>query len=275
MVAGAPPPFVVDGVALSSIHEINSLPDSEKEAIYRELIPTELLERFHIDPRTLTDRHGNRLVSFKATPGTGSVEVEVLPEPGTVDPLLYLHLADTPNNQLEVLLFIVNDPTSPRFDVDRDWRGERTKFGTLSRNIPAEIAAMEAGLAPGQVRRGLRLTKKLIPLFERFVWRLGHDIFFAEPLAYHNAILLERYGFNYLRGRRKMEWIHAEFAPGRLLYRRLDGSTPFRRRGMERTVRGRSWAIHDGILGEPYTGVQMYKRVGRHAGVCTFPDAAW
>ena len=155
--------------------------------------------------------------------------------------------------------------------MDRDWEGQRTKFGTLSRNIPEEIRAMEAGLAPGQVRQGLRLTKRLMPMFEEFVAGLGLDRFLIEPLAYHNATLFERYGFYYMMGRARMEWIHAEFAPGGELDQRLDGSTPFRRPGAGQTIRGRSWAIHDGILGESWGGVRMYKRVGKHAGICTVP----
>jgi len=76
-------------------------------------------------------------------------------------------------------------------------------------------------------------------------------------------------------GQGRMEWIHQEFGRGGLLFSRLDNSTPFRRPGMETTVRGRSWAIYDGILGEPFTGIRMYKRIGVHAGVCTFPEAIW
>jgi hypothetical protein len=72
-----------------------------------------------------------------------------------------------------------------------------------------------------------------------------------------------------------MEWIHKEFAPGGLLFKRLDGSTPFRQSGAEASVRGRSWAIHDGILGEPFSHVKMYKRVGIHTGRTTFPNAEW
>ena len=68
-----------------------------------------------------------------------------------------------------------------------------------------------------------------------------------------------------------MQEIDAGFAPGAELYRRLDGSTPFRRRGMEKSVLGRSWAIHDGILDEPWDGVRIYKTIGVHAGVDTFP----
>lgn len=69
-----------------------------------------------------------------------------------------------------------------------------------------------------------------------------------------------------------MKEIDDGFRPGGLLYRRLDGSTPFRMPGMERTVRGRSWAIHDGILDEPWDEVRIYKMVGVSAGINTFPD---
>jgi hypothetical protein len=189
--------------------------------------------------------------------------------------LLYLELTDTRLNQIEVLLFIVNDPSSERFDTDRDWRGERTMFGTLRRNIPEELRAMKAGLAPGQVRRGLRSSRTLMPLFEDFVRRLGNEYYLMEPLAYHNAILFERLGFNYVQGLRKMEWIHSAFQPGGGLHQSLDASTPFRQTDAWRTARGRSWAIHDGILGEAWRGIRMYKRVGRRAGVDTFPDGLY
>jgi hypothetical protein len=96
-----------------------------------------------------------------------------------------------------------------------------------------------------------------------------------EPLGYHTALLFERYGCAYAQGRAKMEWINREFRPGGTLYHRLDNSTPFRRPGAESTIRGRSWAIHDGILGERFTGIQMYRRVGIGANVCTFPNAVW
>ena len=59
------------------------------------------------------------------------------------------------------------------------------------------------------------------------------------------------------------------------LTERLDGSTPFRQPGAEQTVRGRSWAIHDGLLNEPFAGVEMYKRVGVHAGVSTAAQPSW
>ncbi len=270
-----PERFIVDGVKLYSIRQINSLPQKTKEQIYRHLLPCGVLTRYGIDPETLCDAQGNRLVTFTCPEGSRVVEIDVRPCIGFPDPLLYLQMADTRLNQIEVLLFIVNDPDSERFETDRDWQGERTKFGTFKRNIPEEIRAMEAGLAPGQVRRGLRLSRVLVPLFEEFVQRLGHDYYLMEPLAYHNAIILERLGCNYVQGLRKMQWIDLNFRPGGLLYERLDGSTPFRRPDAWRTVRGRSWAIHDGILGEPWHGIRMYKRVGQHAGVDTFPGGAY
>jgi hypothetical protein len=270
-----PARFEFDGLRLYSLDQINKLPEPVKAQIYRTLLPIQLLETYGIDPNTMSNPQGERLVTFTCRPGTGVVEIDVRPEPGFPDPLLYLMLSDTRLNQIEVILFLVNDPASERFDTDLDWQGQRTKFGTFTRNIPEEIRAMEAGLVPGQVRRGLRLTRPQIPLLERFFTRLGHDYYLMDPLGYHNAIILERLGCNYVQGLRRMQWIHQEFQPGGCLHERLDGSTPFRQPDAWRTVRGRSWAIHDGILGEPWHGISMYKRVGLHAGIDTFPGGPY
>jgi hypothetical protein len=256
---------------LLSISQINRLPDDRRWQIYRSLVPPEAIQQFGIDPETLSDSEGRSL--FECLPGPSSVKLSLRHVWGAPDPLLYLQLADTPSNQIEVLLFIVNDPSSERFNTDRLPDGTPTHFGTAARNIAEETRAMEAGLLPGQVRRGLGLTRRLMPILEQFVTVLHHDAFYMQPLAYHNAILFEWVGFAYALGRGRMEWIHQEFAPGGVLFSRLDGSTPFRQPGAEHSVGGRSWAIHDGILGEPYGGVKMYKRVGVHAGVVTFPAA--
>ena len=259
------------GTHLSSIRQINGLPDEIKNAIYRSLIPVEYLEE-HC-PLSLA---GARLsLQIRCPENAGSVEIDVRPTAQASDPMLYVQMADTVNGQLEVVLMIVNDPAAPRFDVDRDWQGECTKLGTMTRNIPVEIAAMNAGLAPGQVRKGLRLSKELIPAMENFVASLAKDRFFIEPLAYHTAIMFERYGFAYMVGQAEMEAIHVGFMPGGWLSARLDGSTPFRQPGANKTVRGRSWAIHDGILEKPWGHVKMYKRIGHDAGVCTFPNAVY
>jgi len=263
------------GRAIRSLAGLNDLPEADRVAAYRSLLPDAVFTRFGIDPAHPVDAEGRPLFVVKAVPGAGSVEIEFRHRADARDTVIYVHLADTPNNQIIVLLFVVNDPDSPRFDVDRNWRGEPTKFGTLSRNIEAEQAALQAGLAPGQVRRGLRLSRTLLGLFETFISRLGHEMFFLEPLAYHTAILFERYGCAYSHGHKKMTWVHQAFQPGGELFTQLDGSTPFRMPGADKTVRGRSWAIQDGILGEPFTDVHMYKRVGKDVGVQTFPEAVW
>jgi hypothetical protein len=257
-----------------SIREINALPDTEKEAIYRTLLPDWLYPTYNIDPETLTV-HGQRVVRFRCPAGSRALESIVRRNPADIDPMLYLNMADTFNNQLLVLLVIVNDPDAPRFNIDRDEDGNPTHLGTTSRNIPAEIAAKRAGLAPGQVRQGLRVFRQLVPVFEQFITNMGHDLFFIEPMSYHNAIVFERYGFNYVRGYQEMVNISREFQPGGALHMKLTGSSPFRCLNAWETVRGRSWAIHDGILGHPFTGFQMYKRIGHHAGVNTFPDSKW
>ena len=59
------------------------------------------------------------------------------------------------------------------------------------------------------------------------------------------------------------------------LLQKLDGSNPFRSAKAAHSIRLRSWAIHDGILGEPFTNVTMYKRAGKHAGINTSPDCGW
>jgi acetoin utilization protein AcuC len=191
------------------------------------------------------------------------------------DPILYAHLTDTMNGQIHVLLYILNDPDSARFDVDKLPDGTPTRFGTLHRNLAAEQAALEAGLAPGQVRHGVRLLGDAIEAFESFVTSLGHDMYFVEPLYYHNAVIFERYGFAYQMGKRLMDSIQAGFQPGGDISALLDGSTPFRQPEAGNGIRRRSWAIHDGILGEPFTNVTMYKRVGKHAGITTTPGCDW
>ncbi len=257
-----------------SIATINDLPKAEKEAIYRKFIPQVLREMFSI-PGTYLDSQGHSLLRLECEAGTSNVILDLRHEEKSLDPLLYAHLTDTMYDQIHVLLYIVNDPRSPRYNVDRMPDGTPTEFGGFKRNIPAEIEAFKAGLAPGQVRRGLRILRYSIASFEEFVDSLGHVLYFVEPLAYHNAIVFERYGFSYQQGRRFMEQIHLGFQPGGDLLKRMDGSSPFREPGMIDSIRCRSWAIHDGVLDMPYHDVTMYKRIGEHAGVDTYPNGVW
>ena len=134
---------------------------------------------------------------------------------------------------------------------------------------------MEAGLSPGQIRRGLRSLGHAIVAFEDFVTRLGHEMYYIEPLYYHNAMIFERYGFSYQMGRRLMNEIQAGFAEGGALSQKLDDSNPFRSFKAANSIRLRSWAIHDGILGEPFTNVTMYKHVGISANLNTAAGCEW
>ena len=68
-----------------------------------------------------------------------------------------------------------------------------------------------------------------------------------------------------------MEAVHQRFEAGGKQHSRLDDSSPFRRRGQERTARGRSWAIHDGVLDGPWEGVKMFRAPDAPAGISTFP----
>jgi acetoin utilization protein AcuC len=257
----------------STIGGINRLPEDEKRAIYARYIPTPLLDRFHLPGAD--SKRIQQFLKFKFARGASDVEMSLFHEKQFPDPILYAHLTDTMNGQIHVLLYILNDPESPRFDVDRMPDGTATKFGILQRNLEAEQAALEAGLAPGQVRHGLRMLGEAIEAFEGFVKSLGHDMYFVEPLYYHNAVIFERYGFSYQMGRRLMDSIHAGFQPGGDLSALLDGSNPFRQPDAANGIRKRSWAIHDGILGEPFTNVTMYKSVGKSAGVTTTPGCDW
>ena len=257
----------------STIGGINLLPDAQKREIYGNAVPKELLERFNL-PSLDTVRASNFL-KLKCEPGATDVELYLYHEQRFPDPVLYGHLTDTVNGQIHILLYILNDPESPRYDVDRMPDGSMTRFGTLKRNLDVEQAAMHAHLAPGQVRHGLRMLSPAIQAFENFVSNLGHDIYFVEPLYYHNAIIFERYGFTYQIGRKLMERIESGFSDGGDLHNLLNDASAFRSKQAAHSIRLRSWAIHDGILGEPFTNVTMYKRVGKNSGISTCPSCIW
>lgn len=255
----------------STIGGINKLPEEEKREIYARYIPKVMIQRFNLPDLV----HDHDLLKFRFAEGSSDVEMMLYHKADFPDPILYAHLADTLNGQIHILLYILNDPNSPRFDVDKMPDGSTTRFGILKRNLEAERSAMQAGLAPGQVRRGLHLLKQAVASFEEFISSLGHDMYFAEPLYYHNAVIFERYGFSYQMGRRRMESIHLGFKEGGDLRQKLDGSTPFRSPAAANSIRLRSWAIHDGVMGEPFTNVTMYKHIGKSAGLNTTPGCEW
>ncbi|MEX2224741.1 MAG: hypothetical protein WEG40_23405 [Candidatus Rokuibacteriota bacterium] len=270
----------VEGLGLGSIQEINALPREVAEALYARLVPEELLDRFGIDSATLCDKAGARLVRVTAPADQPWARVEVRSTPEDRDPALLVDVEMSPLSVPELAFVQITDPAGARYAIDRHPDGRDTLFGTACRNIEEERRAMRGGLAPGQVRRGLRLLSRVLDAMEGFCALIGKEIYLIEPLFYHSAILYERRGCGYLMGRDVMEAIDAGFRDGGALLAGLEASSDFRAPDAVRTVRGRSWAIHDGIGdglwgGAGVGGVKMYKASGRLAGVNTFPGAIY
>ncbi len=260
-----------------SIAKLNRLPKKDRDRIYLSLVPKSLFERFQIDRKTLRNPFGERVVTgiFPPDENIGCVEVKL--RSADKDCIFSCQVSlEAFMQSLQLDFLIINDPLSQRFNVDIDEQGKETFFGKRSRNIQEEIKAMEAGLAPGMVRKGLRLTGEFMTCLDGFMAELELKTILAGALFYHNAVMWERYGFIYFKGGKMMEKIQKEFQSGGMLYEKLDGSTPFRKEAMERTVRGRSWAIYDGIyldaFGEDWETPVMYRMLGKDVKVNTFPD---
>lgn len=260
---------------MTSLLGLNALPPGVREQLYLRLIPEELLARCGVDPR----RPPGRLIRITAGEDKPWARVELRAGEHDRDPVLLIDVSTSAFGVPELGLLQINNPEAPRYGIDRDGDGHDTLLGTASRNHAEEARALADGLAPGQVRRGLRMVSRVLECMDDFCRLLGRDFYLVEPLFYHSALLYERHGCDYFVGRARMDEIHHGFGPSGPLWARLDDSTPFRRRGFETTIRGRSWAIHDGVLGVPFsgdaTGVKMYRVPGRHAGVSTFPGAVY
>jgi len=264
-----------EGLGLSSIQEMNHLPREMVEALYVRLVPEELLDRFGIDPRTLAGPEGTRLVRITAPAEKPWARVEVRSSIEDRDPALLVDVEMSPLSVPELAFVQITDPRAARYGIDRDPEGRDTLFGTVSRNVDEEMRALKDGLAPGQVRRGLRLLPRILEAMDGFCRLIGTDVYLIEPLFYHSAVLYERQGCGYLLGREVMDVIQADFSEGGALAVGLDGSSPFRAPEAGRTVRGRSWALHDGVSGRSWAGVKMYRAAGRHAGIDTFPGGIY
>jgi len=261
-----------------TIRQLNNLPENVKRRVYRGLIPPVLLTRFAIDPIQWTNANKELLVAVRAEMETDRVLITARSSPDEMDEFFTLELADNSLNGIELNLIVLSDPAAPRHAIDRTAEGDPTMFGTLQRNLVAEEQALAAGLAPGQVRTGLGGSRLVFEQIDAFLSALGHRAYFLEPLTYASAWLFERRGFAYVRGHKLMDDIHREFQPGGVLYNCLDGRSPFRARSQANTVRGRAWAIHDGILEAldvRWDKIRMVKQIGRHAGVETFPQASY
>jgi hypothetical protein len=261
-----------------TIKALNSLPENPKLRLYRTLIPIQVLAEFDINLRTWRNPDKLQQVKLDAEQGSDKVKISAWYGDDPGNEFFYLDLADNQYNGIDLNFLIVSNPTSPKYRTDYDEQGMETLFGTVRRNLPEEEKAMGAGLAPGQVREGLRCSNIVFQHIETFLTMMAHHAFFLEPLTYVSAWIFEKRGFAYSKGHQLMDIIHREFQPGGELHKALDGSTPFRQPDQWRTVRGRAWAIHDGILqviDRKWDDLKMIKQVGRHAGVNTFPDAEY
>ena len=261
-----------------TIRQLNNLPENVKRRVYRGLIPPALLTRFGIDPIQWTGANKEPMVFLNAEPNSEKVLITARNSSDTADEFFALELADNSLNGVELNLVVLNDPTAPRFSIDYTEDGQPTMFGTLKRNLKAEEEAKNAGLAPGQVRAGLGGSRVVFEQLDTFLSMLGHRAYFLEPLTYASAWVFERRGFAYVRGHKLMDDIQREFQLGGALYQRLDDGLVFRKQNQASTVRGRAWAIHDGILDAldlRWDKIRMVKQIGRQAGVETFPQAVY
>ena len=267
---------------MARLIQLNQLPPAEKEEIYRLLVPASVFTRFGINPESGLNRRGEKAVSFECAEGGAEASVEVKARPSDPDAIFYIEVRDSRDLiQLHWEFIWIADPEAPRFGTDLTSSGKDRWLDWSSHNVPEERKAVAAGLAPGQVRRGLRLTGELMACLDRFCATVGQKSIFLEALFYHNAILYERYGFRYFEGEQMMRRIHELFQPGGKLLDRLNGSA-FRKPEFAGTVRGRSWAIHDRVIEEIQDAVletweppKMYRMVGSRYQVDTFPGGQW
>ncbi len=265
-----------DSGAPISLRALLTLPEPVKQRMLRILAPPYLLARYQIKPASWKGSGDGELVRVTMRPESGLLRVEARHNSDAQDPFYLVELQDNAMNGVDLNLLVLADPAAPRFATDVDETGRQTQFGTVRRNLAEEERAMDAGLAPGQVRAALRASRDVFNNIETFLAMMGHYSLFLEPLNYATAWIFEKRGFAYVRGHKLMDDIHREFQEDGRLRGALNGSTPFRKAEQWRTVRGRAWAIQDGVLeeiGQTWDGLRMVKQVGQEAGVNTFPDA--
>lgn len=254
-----------------SLQQLNALPARERDRRYLSLVPPDLCHRFGLERGGCIDLAGRSIARVEVAANPPSVQISVTHAPDALDPVFFLRLEETRYGNLQIRFIVLNDPEGPRFGVDLDDDGSITGLGVRSRNSREEERAMRAGLAPGQIRPGIRMLRSALAQIETFAASLGSTALVLEAFFYHNALLYERHGFGYLAGQDRMEAIHRGFLPGGSLATSLDGSTPFRLRGAGESIRGRSWAIQDGILPLRWWPPMMFRPLGARLNVCTAP----
>ena len=271
------------GVAMAWIERISRLNQYQKEGLYRNLIPPSLYHDFGINPLNFCNKEGLKVVRFFCPEGDRTCLVEIKVD-DIEDPIYSIQLSDSMDpTMIEWDFLVVNDPESRQFSTNVGQDGKDTLFGWASRNIIEEGKAVEAGYFPGQVRKGLGLTREAVQRLDFFCRIFDIKSIKLEALFYHNAITFERCGFSYFDGYKQMKRINDLFQPGGELFKKLDNSNPFRKPEFAQSVRGRSWAIHDGILKviedellcEGWISPVMYRMIEKPRAMTTFPDPVY
>ena len=262
------------------IQHINRFNQDQKEGFYRYLIPPSLFRILKINPVNFHNDKDKKVVRFFCPEGESTCLVEINVEE-IEEPVYSIQISDSIDaTMMKWDFLIINDPKSRQFRTHMTKEGKDTLFGWASRNIKEEEKAMKAGYFPGQSRKGLHLTREVIHCLDIFCRILDIKSIKLEALFYHNAIAFERYGFDYFIGYERMKRIHELFQPGGSLFNKLDNSTHFRRPEFAQSVRGRSWAIHDGIIKDvaddilqgKWVSPVMYRMVEKPESMITFPD---
>jgi len=145
-----------------TLRQINGLPENAKRRLYRNLLPPDIIHAAGIDFITGKGPAGPDQISLRAELETGVVNLSVHHDGNPTDPFYNLELADNAFNGIDLNLLVLNDPFAPCFETDYDAQGNPTLFGTLHRNLEAELEAKGAGLAPGQTRAGMRASRQVI-----------------------------------------------------------------------------------------------------------------
>jgi hypothetical protein len=259
-----------------SLHRINQLDLDVRRTVYARLVPPIVFDHVAVvDPERFAGGPTNpRTLYVDAPPDLSRVHIGVPATRVGGDYAFWLELEEAGAGQLELAFITINDLASPRYTIDVDAGGRTTLLGTSTRNLVEEHRAMNAGLGPCQVRRGLRALRPMLAQLEAFARDAGYVAIKLEALTYHVAVIYENAGFAYLSGHRRMQQINAAFAPGGVLHAALDHSTPFRSPEHAATPRGRAWAIHDGILerldASASLKLELVKVVGHAADHRTF-----
>ncbi len=264
-----------------SLHRINQLDEKTRRRLYAQLVPPVIFDHVAAldNGRYAGGADNPHALLVDAPPDLSRVHLGVPATRIDGDYAFWLELEEAGAGQLELAFVIVNDLTTPRFNIDVDEHGRATLLGTSSRNLVEEQRAMQAGLGPCQVRKGLRALTPMLARLEAFARDAGYVAIKLEALTYHVAVIYENAGFAYLSGHRRMTQINAAFASEGPLQQALDGSTPFRNPDLAATARGRAWAIHDGILaaldGNPNLKLELVKVVGHRTDHRTFQPATF